>query len=47
VLPFQATATTSPIAVGGTFGTIITGRPLSNSASSSVASAIEASFSGC
>ena len=47
VLPFQATATTSPIVGGTVFGTIITGRPLSKSASSSVASAIEASFSGC
>jgi len=44
VLPFQATAIVSPRCAPIAFGTIIIGRPLSNSASSSVASAIEASF---
>src|SRR5215469_17190244 len=47
VLPFHAIATTSPRVGRLRFGTISTGRPLSNKASSRVASAIEASFSGC
>src|SRR6185437_7196487 len=46
VLPFQATSTCSPIVASGTGGVISTGRPLSNRASSRVASASEASFAG-
>ena len=46
VLPFQATRTCSPMLDSGTGGVISTGRPLSNRASSSVASASEASLAG-